>query len=167
MPQMQYESYLSVGNNVGEFVRSNTFEVYIEGELNDICPLHVVSCSLPLPNVEPIEVPHFNVTNKVAGKPTFDNVELVVRQTFQPNAIHQLWNWMRKVFDPETGQVGYAADYKRTGTLNQYDQKGVLIASWTLYGIWPSNVSGIDHNYDGAEPIQVTISMSVDYAKMG
>lgn len=164
MPNMQYETYLSVGNNVGEFVRSNTFEVEIEG-LEGICPLHVVSCPLIFPSVDPIEVPHFNVTNKVAGKPTFDTIELVVRQTFQPDAIAKIWQWVTKVFDPETGKVGYAADYKKTGTLIQYDQKGEEIASWTLYGVWPSSVTGIDHNYDGADPIQVSITLSVDYVK--
>ena len=166
MPIMKLDSILSRNSAKNEPYRTNTFEVDID-RISELCPLNVVSFPMANWSVSPQEKNHMNVKTKFAGKPSFEDYELVVDDTIDPDAGRIIYEWYRSVFDPNTGLMGFTNEYKSQGTVQQYDVKGGSERVWMLYGVWPNNVTFGEGNYDGdGEAVQINITFSVDYVTL-
>ena len=166
MPTMKLDAILSRDSDRGEPVRQNTFEIMID-KIQDLCPLNVVSFPMANWTVSQKEKHHMNVITKYAGKGNFDTFDLIVHDTIDPDAGRVVHDWYKEVFDPDTGLMGFTTDYKTGGTVTQFDVKGNEVRNWTLYGVWPTTVNFGEGNYEvDGEPIQITLSLSVDYIKL-
>ena len=66
----------------------------------------------------------------------------------------------------QAGIIGYASDYKKNATVQLVDPKGEVKRSFTLEGVWPSQLSftDLDYNSDSSE-VKISMTLQVDVYK--
>jgi hypothetical protein len=163
MPTLKIDYQLARGTGAkGEPIRQGTWEVDIDGI--DVT-LHAVTFEIAQITVEPAEIFHFNERAKIAGAVAPQNATLEVLDVIDPDIASQLYDWYTTVYDPSTGVVGYASEYKRSGTCFLYDTKGNLQQSWDMYGLWPTKMSqpsgALDYTANG-EPVRINVEFACD-----
>ena len=159
-----------------EVQRTNNFAVYIDmgaksrttsGKkfaTSDLITLAVESCPLPDISNGEIELAYQNSKVKVAGQAEFGNMDLVVKDFITTDVEKTLWDWRLQVYNPQTGQVGWAEKYKKNGYVSQYAPDGTHERSWRIVGVWPTNLQLGDMNYDGGDKKTITMSLALDFA---
>lgn len=150
--------------SLGEAVRGNTWEVTIN-DFTDLV-LYASTVTLPTLTVSPIEIYHFNEKLKIAGLVDTPNITIEVMDTINPQIAETLYTWYQSIYNPETGKIGYASEYKRQGSIIQYDTKGAKIRHYILQGMWPATCTMGSLDYSSADPIKISIDFSVDKAIM-
>ena len=146
-----------------EVQRTNHFEVILDG-FGDEFTLSVESIPLPTVSNDPIELAYGNSKVKVAGQATFEDIEIVVKDMIGADMEAKLDAWRRQVYNPETDQVGWAANYKRNGRIHQYAPDGTYDRTWRIVGAWPTNMTPGDMAYDGGDKKTISMTLSVDKA---
>ena len=167
MPQamrIDYQLSQSTGGT-GERVRGMTFELIID-QLAAGTPLYVRTSGFTKVGVDPVEVNHFNEKLKMAGKPTFQDISVVIDDVVTPETAKEINAWWKLVYDAETGVIGYTSDYKKQATLIRYDTKGKEVSKWQLYGVFPTSVDFGEGDYSNADSVNINITLSVDRAIM-
>ena len=154
--------HMSANRNY-EVQRTNHFEIVIAGLSNDIT-LMVDSTTLSTITVEPVELGFGNSKVKVAGQASYEDVTVVVKDAVIADIEGQLYDWFKQVYDPETDQVGWAADYKKQARLYEYSVDGRIARSWKLEGIWPTSFEGGEFTYDGGDKRVINMPLAVDKA---
>lgn len=159
-----------------EVQRTNNFAVYIDmGHKSrttsnknflsgDLITLAVESCPLPDISNPTIELAYQNSKVKVAGQAEFGDIELTVKDFITTDVERLLWDWRLQVYNPQTGQVGWAEHYKKNGYISQYAPDGTHERSWRLVGLWPQNLGLGDLNYDGGDKKTISMTLAVDFA---
>ncbi len=164
MPKAFGTTYM-MGTGTGvnyEPLRKNTWEVYISG-IDTV--LSAVNCKPPQTVLTPAEIYHFNERTKFATLPNPSDFEIMVMDVVSPQVVQQLWTWFKQVYDPNTGIMGYASDYKRQGTLLLYDVKAQsVIRTWTCMGLFltTSPVPDEGFDYSSNEPVHINMKLSCD-----
>ena len=148
-----------------EVQRDNHFEVQIADiEAEELLTLAVQSTNLPTITVPQVEIPHGNGVVKVAGQPEFDDITIEVKDFIGDDVEGKLYQWHNEVYDPYSDEVGFAADYKKDGYLNQFAPDGSHKRTWNIRGVWPTSFESGDMNYEGSDQKLVTLTLSVDRA---
>ncbi len=155
--------HLSANKNY-EVMRTNNFEVVIADVGGDTLTLAVESFPLPTTGNDPLELRYQNALIKVAGSKTLDDFELVVKDFIVADTEKIINDWQKKVYNPETGEIGWAADYKKNGTVYEYSPDGSVNRKWKLEGIWPNSVNYGDMDYNNADKKIITATLSCDKA---
>jgi hypothetical protein len=132
------------------------------GLRDDILRVSLRTCGFPADTVELIEIPYANENRKVAGRVTRDNITVVFNDWVNRSVYDTLKAWHQLVFDPETGAIGYAKDYKSTGTLINMGPDLSPVRSIMVHGIWPSKVTANDLDQAGNDQVQVTVDFVID-----
>jgi hypothetical protein len=162
MPKAIGAMHLSNSKNF-EAQRVNNFEVTFEG-LDDDFVLSVESFPLPSISTPPIVIAHGNSKIKVAGQSEVEDGELTIVDYVTADIEDKMYQWQKKVYDPETDKIGWAADYKRNGTVYQYAPDGTHVRTWTIKGAWPSSVKYGDMNNETSETKKISATISYDKA---
>jgi len=160
--KLRIGSKLSEGVKIGEPIRGNLFELFLTKLPN--VTLHTKTFSTPNWSVSPIEINYFNHKYKIAGATDIPNITLEVYDTIEPDQLKEIWDWWKKIYDPATGELGFASEYKSTGTLNQYNSKGQFQREWLLEGVFPVNINPGSLDYSSFDPLAISIEMSIDNA---
>lgn len=126
--------------------------------------LLVKSVSLPTENTEVNTLDHFNQQIKLAGKTTFSEGNIVIHDAITYDTEKVFRGWRKKVYDAKTGTVGYAANYKCTGTLTEYSPNGEVERVWALEGCWPSTVDYGDLDYESGGYKDISATIVFDWA---
>lgn len=124
----------------------------------------LVSFPLPKESTEPTDISYFNQTIKVAGKTTFETSTIVLRDAVYYDTELQFLNWRKRVYNPETGKMGLAADYKLKATVREYTPNGDEYRSWRLEGCWPSGIDYGEMTYEDGGEKQLSVTLCYDYA---
>lgn len=145
--------------------RKNHFEVQFDSDFID-SELRFMLVSFPLPKetTEASDISYFNQTIKVAGKTTFDNTTMVLRDAIEYDTEQKFLNWRKKVYDPENGTMGLAADYKCDATVYEYTPNKESYRTWRIIGCWPSSIDYGEMTYDDGGEKQLTVGITYDYA---
>lgn len=70
-------------------------------------------------------------------------------------------NWINKVVDPNSGQVGWFQDYTKTVVISQYNRKQELTYQCLLGNAYPINIGGLDRGYSHDNQIsQFTVGLT-------
>lgn len=134
------------------------------GVPDDLIELACDTAGLPTISNDPIELDYGNSNVKVAGKATVDDVSVAVKDFIEPDVEGVLWEWRKKVYNPETGKIGWAKNYKRDAAIVQYGPNGEVKRKWKLEGVWPTSLDLGDLDYSSGDKKQITMNLSVDNA---
>lgn len=150
----------------GKFEPQRNFNFHLELQVpgGDLLKLSVASVTGINESNEPIELHYGNEVQTVAGKARFEAGQIVFRDMVDVDINKQLDEWRRLVYDPKTGQVHYATNYKREGDLIYLDPEGAERAIWHIVGLWPQAAGFGDFDYESNDIIRPTITMLFDRA---
>jgi len=156
--------HMANGQNF-EPMRTNNFELQItglDGNMGEKIMLAVASFTAPNIQQEPITVPYGNSSVKFAGKPTFADTSITCNDFVGIDTERTLSEWQKKAYDYETGEIGYAEEYKKEAVLMEYDTKGKLQRSWTIIGCWISSLNLGQFSQDGNQVRQIECTFVYD-----
>lgn len=138
------------------------------GTLQKYLNLAVTSFSLPTITTTPIDIPYGNTTIHIAGKTEFGGANSITCIDYIGADIERiLYNWQNLVTNPETGQQGWAYNYKTDAEIIEYAPDGSSLSVWVLRGLWPSeiNYGSLDKSSGDLKQIEVTLSYDLAYKK--
>jgi len=105
---------------------------------------------------------YMNEERKWASNATFQNLQATFKDYVDTATASILASWSRLVFNPDTGAIGLASEYKSQGFVQLFAPNGTGIRSWKLIGVWPSNFNFGEGNMEGQATqnlIQVTFAI--------
>jgi hypothetical protein len=135
------------------------FEVALGGGDRDVIKLSARSMDLPRGTNEEVQLPYGNENRYVAGKMTWDATSLTLADYVDQDTRAAILRWRREVYNPDTGNLGLAKDYKKDATLTLYGPNGQMERQCKLTGCWPTTEPGgsLDHSSSDAVMIEVPI----------
>ena len=92
--------------------RKNRFIMSFPSSLG-INSWYVESTSRPQISINPTEIPFLNTSTYVAGRFTWNTINVTFRDPIGPSASQALMEWVRLHAESVTGRMGYAAGYKK------------------------------------------------------
>jgi hypothetical protein len=119
----------------------------------------VMSSSRPTINIGEVEIPFLNTSTYVAGRFTWDSIDVTFKDPIGPSAAQALMEWVRLHAESVTGRMGYAAGYKKDIELEMLDPTGVVVEKWIIQGafITSANFGSLDYSSEDIAEITVTL----------
>ena len=149
--------------------RKNNFLVSIVGVSGlDMISLQPAISKFPFhkETTEVVKIPFMNEERKVAGRTTYDDYSLVVKDYVDPNIAGKLLVWRRLVFNPATGETGLAGGsrgYKKVAFLELFAPNGTVERKWKMTGVWPVSFDMGEGDMSAAEPVEITMALAIDF----
>jgi len=134
---------------------------------DDDLVLSLLSFPLPKRTVGTIEIGYVNEKRKFAGLPTFDDLSVVYKDYVDRNLLNILWKWAMLVYNPKTGAIGLATQYKKNGWVEMFAPNGQFIRRYDIIGLWPSAMDPGDIDLMGEDSLNVTVTFTIDKAYPG
>lgn len=122
----------------------------------------VVSTSRPKINIGEVEVPFLNTSTWVAGRFTWDAIDVTFKDPIGPSSAQALMEWVRLHAESVTGRMGYAAGYKKDVELELLDPAGVVVEKWILQGTMLTNVDFGSLDYSSEDIAEITATLRMD-----
>lgn len=190
-----YQNVLTKGTNhmVNNYnyepQRTNNYEVQIVGlegikdmygstisqsmNASEIITLSTASFEAPNITISPITVRYGNNSIKFAGVPEFPDSSIVLNDYIGVNTEKILSAWFSQAYNPVTEEIGYAAEYKKTAFLIEYDSKYATGSKkydyqsrvWKMEGCWLANLQLGSFSAEGGAVRQITATMVYDCVK--
>lgn len=122
--------------------------------------------TMPLPKSSNgiIEVGFFNEKRKFAGNAVHDDLQFAFIDYLDLGTVKTLQAWRYQVYNPQTGAVGLAAEYKKTGEIEMFAPNGddATLRRWKLYGMWPSQFDAGEIDMSGEDVVRCNVTFTVD-----
>ena len=120
---------------------------------------YVETTSCPQVSINPVEIPFLNTSTYVAGRFTWNTINVTFRDPIGPSASQALMEWVRLHAESVTGRMGYAAGYKKNINLEMLDPTGVAVEKWILQGTFLTDVNfdSLGYSDDGVATITATL----------
>ena len=133
--------------------RKNHFEITFDSSMvNSGLSFLVTSFALPKESTDTFKANYWNDSVNLPGKTNFETSQLVIKDAINYDSEKQFLAWRLRVYNPKTGKVGYAEDFKCNAKVRE----------WDLIGCWPSSVEYGDLTYEDAGEKQITITITYD-----
>lgn len=127
--------------------------------------LAVTSFSLPTISTPTVSIPFGNTNINIAGKTEFGGANSITCIDYIGADIERIiYNWQMMVTNPETGQQGWAYNYKTDGVITEYAPDGSSLSNWIIRGLWPSEVNYGSLDKSSGDMKQIEISLTYDLA---
>ena len=140
--------------------RKNRWVLMIEG----IDAYLIKSTKRPTITTEEQEIPFINSRRYLAGKTSFEAMDVTLHDAIAPSGAQQVMEWVRAHYESVSGRSGYADFYKRDIQLKLIDPVGTVIELWDIKGAFIMSATFGDLAYDGAEPMEISLSLRYDNA---
>ena len=162
----EFSSALKAGGT-----RTSLFQVQITNPINGISDIQVPflcrAAQIPAATLGTIEMPYFGRTIKLAGNRTYD----VWTPTIINDEDHQIRNAMEQwsnainAFQRNVNDAGGSAPqlYKSNAQVTQYGKTGEALRTYQFNGIFPTEVSTMDLDWQNEEIGQFTVTFAFDY----
>jgi len=138
----------------------NRFILDIDG-----LPAYVIKASgRPQITFETVELKHMNVSRFVAGKGTWQPIELTLYDPIVPSAAQSVMEWVRLSHESVTGRDGYSDFYKKDVVINVLGPVGDKVEEWTLKGCFIQTANFGDLSFEDITPVEISLTMRYDYA---
>lgn len=120
---------------------------------------YVESTSRPQVSINSVPIPFLNTETYVAGRFTWNTLNVTFRDPIGPSASQALMEWVRLHAESVTGRMGYAAGYKKNINLEMLDPTGVAVEKWILQGTFLTDVNfdSLGYGDDGIATITATL----------
>lgn len=129
---------------------------------NSLVTLALESFPFPKQRNDPIEMPYLNQVRKVAGQGMIDDIEVVVRDFVDQPVSTILQNWRNAVYDPITGRIGLARNYKRRAFAHWISPDGSTTRCWQIDGVWPQMVDPGDADMNSPDKVLMNMQLACD-----
>ena len=119
----------------------------------------VESTSRPNIKINSTEIQFLNTSTYVAGRFTWETINVKFRDPIGPSAAQALMEWVRLHAESVTGRMGYAAGYKKDIDLELLDPTGVVVEKWILQGTFLTGVNfeTLSYSQDSLAGITATL----------
>jgi len=130
----------------------------------------IVSFARPSVTFDPVEIPVYNSRVYIAGKPTWEAVQVVLRDDAGGNVSRLVGEQLQKQDDlMEQASASSGIDYKFITRLEMLDggngtSDPTVLETWELYGCFLTNVNYNDVDYSSNDPVTITMSVRYDNA---
>jgi hypothetical protein len=148
--------------NTYEPLRKNRFVFRFPADLG-IQEWTVESGKRPSLNQNAVEIQFLNTSTWVAGRYTWQEMQLTFRDPIGPSTSQAVMEWVRLCTETVTGRQGYAAGYKRDVELEMLDPTGAVVQKWILKGCFLTNVDFGDLNYSQDDLATISATLRPDY----
>lgn len=129
----------------------------------DLVRLSVESVSFPEFSTAKIPLRYLNEDVKVSGGASVADNNITVRDFVDKNLFRVLNKWMEEVHDPVSGKIGYAANYKKTGSLYLVGPDGEREREVRMKGVWPTSLTASPLSYESVDQVvKIAMTLSVD-----
>jgi hypothetical protein len=139
-------------------------DLNIPGASNDQIRLSTSKAFLPVEENEEIMLAFGNEKVYVAGQALYSNGNLEVRDFVDVDTYGALRQWRATVYDPVTGGIGLAANYKTTARLHLVGPDGLTDRQYQITGAWPQKISPSGLDYQAGTGV-VLVEMTVRFDK--
>jgi hypothetical protein len=117
------------------------------------------------------ELNRLNERWKFANRPAWNDLEFsfydFIRKDVKYSAFSIMKEWWKKVYNPITGQMGYASEYKTNFTLAMLDPHGAVVQTWHVFYAYPQSTKHGDLDYGSDDLVDVSVTIAYDYAIPG
>jgi hypothetical protein len=140
-----------------------------QNDLNEISSFMVQTAQLPGSSITPIEVPYFGRKIRVAGDRTFEPWTVTVLNDEDFRVRHALETWHHRIntLAGNINNTGSSAprNYKQQAKVHQYSKAGgEPIRTYQFEGMFPTEISPIDVNWNDTDQIEVfQVTFVYDY----
>ena len=138
--------------------RKNRWVFAIEG----IDAYLIKTAKRPSMKTEEKEIPWINSRRYIAGKTTFETMEIVLYDAIAPSGAQQVMEWVRTHFESVSGRAGYADFYKRDCQLKLLDPVGTVVELWDLKGCFLTSAGFGELDYGQDDPLEVSMTIRFD-----
>jgi len=144
--------------------RSNnfSFEVALSGADRDIIVMSLQATTIPGEKNDEIALNYQNEVRYVAGKYTVDAGSVTLRDYVDVDTRGAVLRWRLQVYDPATGKIGLAKDYKKTAyiVMTAPDGSGVRVAK--MKGCWPTGIGAANLSMEQAGEVLIEVPLRFD-----
>ena len=159
-----------IANQRGDFApqHQNSWVLEIaglDGDAKELIVLSLQEGALPNESNEVIQIKYGNESRKVAGKVELAEMPLKVVDWVDKKTRKAVQDWRKQVYDPETGNVGLPASYKKTASIILFASDGTRAREVRLTGLWPSAVVGGSLNMASADIVKIEVTLQYDKAQ--
>jgi hypothetical protein len=122
------------------------------------------------PAIEAVAQKYKFADRSYAGMPTQTFIDVTIVFSLNLNDSNQLYtyktlrDWYKKIYDPETGEMGLKKDYTGTLIIVQYNRKGDIYRKLTLRHVFPTGGIALSDSldYSSAEPVTLEVVFRCD-----
>lgn len=142
--------------------RSSHFQVILTNPINGGAdfksPFMIKASQLPTDQIGQIEVPYFGRKVKIAGDRVFEDWTVTVTNDEDFLVRNALEEWMANI-NSHVGNLrltgsGAPSEYKSKATIQQFGKTGEVIREYTFDGLFPTNLSAIQVDWDSTDQIE-------------
>ena len=133
-------------------------------KIDGIPSFMIKAANRPSPSSDEVVLDHINVQRKLKGKTTWGDVSITLYDPISPSGAQAAFEWFRLSHESVTGRNGYADMYKKDCTIRILGPIGDVVEEWTLKGAWPKEVDMGDLDFSSAEPMEIAVTLAIDYA---
>jgi hypothetical protein len=151
--------------------RVTLFNFGVGGEPSTELTKQVMNVERPKPKFEEIKLDVYNSTVKLAGKHSFDDIKLVVRDDMTNIVTNKVGQQMQKQFDfYEQASAASGLDYKFTTIIEILDggngaYQPIVLEAFEVQGCWLKNVNYSQGDYTkGTDPMSIEMTICYDNA---
>jgi len=130
----------------------------------------VVSFARPTVTFGDIDVHVYNSIVRLAGKPTWGDIQVVLRDDAPGNVTKLVGEQLQKQFDfMEQSSAASGIDYKFIVRCEMLDggngvNEPTVLETWELYGCYVQSAAYGELNYSTNDPVQITLTLKFDNA---
>lgn len=153
---------------LGDVRKTNNFIVHIEDITDDGNSLDLViqQAFLPQVSLQSLEFRHGNDAKKLAGVATFQGGNITILDTLSRDEYDVLIDWFYDTYNPETGAIGLASDYKKSGFITEFASDGRYQRRWNVEGMFISDLQLGNLDASGTDMKQVQLTIQIDPSPM-
>lgn|SRR3990167_3860115 len=116
----------------------------------------------PSMTFEKTTIDWINSKRWLAGKHTFEPVEITLLSAIAPSSEQQVMEWWRLCGEMVSGRGGYADFYKRDIQIKALDALGTVCELWDGKGCWIESANFGDLDYASSDAMEITLSIQAD-----
>jgi hypothetical protein len=149
---------------LGDIRKDNNFIVHIEDITVDGNSLDLViqQAFLPSVSLNVLEFRHGNDSKKLAGVASFTGGTLTILDTLSRAELDVLTEWFYQTYNSETGAIGLASEYKKTGYITEFAADGRFQRRWQVEGLFISEFNFGTLDAASGEMKQISVTLQID-----
>lgn len=147
--------------------RQYNFKLFIEDlplSNGEELQLHIDTGMNPNPSFDEIELGYGNDYIYVTGKARVEPLSFTFKDMIAPSTAAILWAWYQEHYDPETGVMYYASNYKKSATLFKADPLGNPLKHWKIQGLWIQSANFGNLDFNASDIVRIEVNFRFDRA---